>query len=98
MKRKRSLGSTHPNAEQSHNCRGWIDHYGQSFRKVVGCGRALVRLQNAKSKNVDFGFVVQQCASVLREASAPDRVHGIAVVANCVRRGYSHGVTQPKRK
>ena len=83
--------------ERSEACRGWIKGHGRVFRDVVNCGKALKKLEGARSRGLGFDATVQRCARILTEASKPEHISALDYVARCVRRGYSHGVLQ-KRK
>lgn len=89
--------------ERSEVCKSWISSYGHEFRIAQGCGKVLGRLQGARSRDSNYGSTVSRCAWQLSEVvKKPGAVDGIATIASCVRRGFSHGVTQstwkPKRK
>lgn len=81
--------------ERSEVCRSWIEHHGREFRITRGCGKELGRLQGSRSKRLNYGSTVERCAWQLGEiVKKPGALQGIAVIASCVRRGFSHGVTQ----
>jgi hypothetical protein len=96
-KRRKEQTTPQERRERSEACRSWVKGYGKIFRDVVNCGKALKKLEGARSRDIPFHTTVQRCARTLTEASKHENVNGLDFVASCVRRGYSHGVLQRRR-
>ncbi len=80
--------------ETSAHCRQWIKQYGRAYRDMVACGRDLTRAGRTQSEARIY-TTIHRCRTALDAAAK--HASPIQIISYCVRKGYSHGVTQPKR-
>jgi hypothetical protein len=98
-RRRRKLPPLFPDEtrEFSHACKGWVKIHGKHYRDLQACGRAILAGRRDGRK---MSSAVSFCRSVMRDLDAREgyAAGGMQTIANCVGRGFSHGITQPRRR